>query len=67
VTSTGRPVRRLEDADLLLGRGRCADDLLAPRRTLYAAILRSPHPHAKLLSLEADHEAAPARARPRRH
>jgi 2-furoyl-CoA dehydrogenase large subunit len=44
---------RIEDADLLRGRGRFADDLPAPRGTLHAAILRSPHAHAELLSIDA--------------
>ena len=44
---------RIEDADLLRGRGRFADDLPVPRGTLQAAILRSPHPHAELVSIDA--------------
>jgi 2-furoyl-CoA dehydrogenase large subunit len=39
---------RLEDARLLQGRGRYIDDLPVGRRTLHAAILRSPHAHARL-------------------
>jgi 2-furoyl-CoA dehydrogenase large subunit len=45
-------VVRVEDADLLLGRGRYADDLPIPRNTLHAAILRSPHPHAEIVSID---------------
>jgi 2-furoyl-CoA dehydrogenase large subunit len=48
------PVLRIEDADLLRGRGRYADDLPVPRGTLHAAILRSPHPHAELAAIDAD-------------
>src|SRR5689334_21921525 len=44
--------RRIEDADLLLGRGRFGDDLPVPRGTLHAAILRSPHAHAELISID---------------
>ena len=44
---------RVEDADLLCGRGRFADDLPIPRGILHAAILRSPHAHAELLSIDA--------------
>ena len=52
MTYTGRDVRRLEDADLLRGPGRFADDLPVRRDTLHAAILRSPHAHAEILSVE---------------
>jgi len=52
MTYTGRDVRRLEDADLLRGAGRFADDLPVRRDTLHAAILRSPHAHAEILSVE---------------
>ncbi len=39
---------RIEDRALLAGRGRFIDDLPTPPRTLHAAILRSPHAHARL-------------------
>lgn len=52
-TVSGKPLKRLEDADLLLGRGRFGDDLPVPRGTLHAAILRSPHAHAELVSIDA--------------
>src|SRR5207244_5481628 len=48
-----RMMRRIEDADLLLGRGRFGDDLPVPRGILHAAILRSPHPHAELVAIDA--------------
>ena len=54
MTYTGRDVRRLEDADLLRGAGRFADDLPVRRDTLHAAILRSPHAHAEILSIDAE-------------
>ena len=44
---------RVEDADLLRGRGRFADDLPERRGVLHAAILRSPHGHAELVSIGA--------------
>jgi 2-furoyl-CoA dehydrogenase large subunit len=47
----GRPVERLEDAALLTGRGRYADDLPVRPDTLHAAILRSPHPHADIRAI----------------
>jgi 2-furoyl-CoA dehydrogenase large subunit len=50
---TGRAVCRREDADLLRGDGRFADDLPVRPGTLRAAILRSPHAHAEILSLDA--------------
>jgi len=55
-SSYSRPERqptRVEDADLLRGRGRFADDLPEPRGVLQTAILRSPHGHAELVSIDA--------------
>ncbi|MFG1431156.1 molybdopterin cofactor-binding domain-containing protein [Xanthobacter sp. V2C-8] len=48
----GQPVPRIEDTALLTGRGRYADDLPAPRGTLHAHVVRSPHAHARLLSID---------------
>jgi carbon-monoxide dehydrogenase large subunit len=48
----GLPVARREDRRLLTGRGRYADDL-RPAGTLVAAFVRSPHAHARLVSVEA--------------
>lgn len=48
----GRSMERVEDAALLTGTGRYIDDLGVRPGTLYAAILRSPHPHADILSIE---------------
>jgi 2-furoyl-CoA dehydrogenase large subunit len=45
--------RRREDADLLTGRGRFGDDLPVRRDALVAAILRSPHAHAEVASIDA--------------
>ncbi len=50
---TGRPLKRVEDAALLTGRGRFIDDLPSSAGTLHAAILRSPHAHAELVSIDA--------------
>ena len=44
----GRSIERIEDAALLMGRGRFADDLPVRADTLHAAVLRSPHSHAGL-------------------
>jgi 2-furoyl-CoA dehydrogenase large subunit len=49
----GRPVERLEDAELLTGRARFVDDLAAPIGTLHAAILRSPYAHAAIRAVDA--------------
>lgn len=54
----GRSVERVEDAALLTGGGRYIDDLPVRRGTLHAAILRSPHPHAKILAIRAAAAAA---------
>ena len=49
----GQPVRRIEDQRLLRGHGRYNDDINLSRQA-YAAILRSPHAHAGILSIDAD-------------
>src|SRR5690349_19914678 len=49
----GEALERFEDAALLTGRGRFADDLAVAPGTLHAAILRSPHAHAELVSIDA--------------
>ena len=49
------PAERVEDAVLLSGTGRFIDDVPAPGGTVHAAILRSPHAHARLLSIDTDH------------
>ncbi|MGD0023490.1 MAG: molybdopterin cofactor-binding domain-containing protein [Xanthobacteraceae bacterium] len=48
----GRPVERIEDATLLTGSGYFTDDLPVRAGTLHAAILRSPHAHAEILSID---------------
>jgi carbon-monoxide dehydrogenase large subunit len=45
--AVGQPVRRREDKRLLTGRGRFSDDFSLPGQ-VYAAIVRSPHPHARI-------------------
>ena len=49
----GRAVERVEDAALLIGRGRFADDVGERPGTAHAAVLRSPHAHAEIVSLDA--------------
>ena len=49
----GKPVVRKEDPALLSGRGRYADDLPVPAGTLHAHVVRSPHPHADIVRIDA--------------
>jgi carbon-monoxide dehydrogenase large subunit len=58
-TGIGAPVPRLEDERLLTGRGRFSDDLNLPGQA-YACLVRSPHAHARILSIDG---AAASRAR----
>ncbi len=48
----GERMLRVEDGPLLKGRGGFVDDLPVKKGTLHAAILRSPHPHARILSID---------------
>jgi 2-furoyl-CoA dehydrogenase large subunit len=48
----GRSIARVEDAALLSGRGRFIDDLGVRPGTLHAAMLRSPHAHADIVSID---------------
>jgi carbon-monoxide dehydrogenase large subunit len=48
----GRPVVRKEDADLLTGQGRFSDDLNLAGQA-YAAMVRSPHAHARIRAIDA--------------
>jgi carbon-monoxide dehydrogenase large subunit len=55
----GQPVRRREDVRFLTGTGRFTDDINLPHQA-YAYILRSPHAHARILSIDtAAAKAAP--------
>jgi 2-furoyl-CoA dehydrogenase large subunit len=47
----GQSVERVEDFALLTGRGRFVDDLGLRPGTLHAAILRSPHAHARIAAI----------------
>jgi 2-furoyl-CoA dehydrogenase large subunit len=51
--SQATKTRRKEDASLLSGRGRYADDLPVPVGTLYAHVIRSPHAHADIVRIDA--------------
>ncbi|HJO72626.1 MAG TPA: hypothetical protein QGG32_07220, partial [Rhodospirillales bacterium] len=48
----GRPIERIEDAALLTGRALFSDHLPTRTGTKHAAILRSPHAHAKIVSID---------------
>ncbi len=52
----GSKVKRVEDQRLLRGQGRYVDDVLADPHagTLHAAVLRSPHAHARILDIDVD-------------
>jgi carbon-monoxide dehydrogenase large subunit len=47
----GTSVRRKEDASLLRGRGTFIDNLTLPG-TVFMAVVRSPYPHARIVSLD---------------
>ena len=53
----GQPVRRKEDRRLLTGGGTYTDDINLPGQA-HAAILRSPHAHARILSIDTSAAAA---------
>ncbi len=52
-TYVGQSVERLEDGPLLKGQAKFADDYPERPGTLHGAILRSPHPHAEIVSIDA--------------
>ena len=55
----GQPVRRREDLRLLTGKG-CFTDDFTMEGQVYAAMVRSPHPHARIVNID----PATARAMP---
>ncbi len=50
-THVGRALRRKEDPRLITGRGRYVDDIVLPG-TLWAAFVRSPEAHAKIVGVD---------------
>jgi len=48
----GQSVPRTEDPRLLTGRGKFVDDFFVPGQC-HACVLRSPHAHARIVSVEA--------------
>lgn len=57
VTGHGTRVRRKQGDLILTGRGRYLDDIELPG-VLHAAVLRSPHPHARIVGIDASAAAA---------
>ena len=53
----GQPIPRTEDPRLLMGGGRYADDISLPRQTR-ALVVRSPHAHARILSIDTSRAAS---------
>ena len=49
--AVGKPLPAVNSAGKVTGRAVYADDMLLPR-TLHCRILRSPHPHARILSID---------------
>lgn len=54
---SGQAVRRLEDESLLSGAGRYTDDVTLPNQA-HLVFLRSPYPHARILSVDTSGAAA---------
>src|SRR5207344_1648333 len=49
--SIGHPIRRKEDARLLIGKGRFTDDFSLEGQT-FSAMVRSPYPHARIVRVD---------------
>jgi aerobic carbon-monoxide dehydrogenase large subunit len=47
----GQPIPRVEDARLLVGKGRYLDDMNLPGQA-HAAVVRSPHAHARIKKID---------------
>ncbi len=50
----GTGVPRVEDERFLRGQGRFADDVAVGPATLHAAVLRSPHAHARIIDIDVE-------------
>jgi carbon-monoxide dehydrogenase large subunit len=48
----GKPMPRKEDARLIAGKGRFTDDFALTSQA-YAAMVRSPYPHARIVAIDA--------------
>jgi carbon-monoxide dehydrogenase large subunit len=49
---SGQAVKRVEDASLLVGKGQFTDNVRVAETTAHTAFQRSPHAHAKVLSID---------------
>jgi len=49
--AVGKPLPRNEDQRLITGRGRFSDDFSLPGQ-VWAAMVRSPHPHARIIGID---------------
>ncbi len=58
----GKPLPKIDAAAKCLGRTKFADDIVLPRM-LAAKILRSPHPHARIVSIDTSRAGGHHRAR----
>jgi CO/xanthine dehydrogenase Mo-binding subunit len=56
-TTVGKPLPRLEGSEKVTGRARYSYDVRLPGQ-LYARVLRSPHPHARVLHIDTSQAAA---------
>ncbi len=54
MTYIGKPLKRIEDARLVSGEGTFIDDLSPLPNIHYAAILRSPHAHARIIQIHTE-------------
>jgi len=52
LAAIGQPLRRKEDLRLVAGKGRFSDDFAVDGQA-HAALVRSPHPHARILAVDA--------------
>jgi carbon-monoxide dehydrogenase large subunit len=57
----GQPIRRKEDRRFLTGNGRYTDDFQVSGQ-VYAVMVRSPHPHARIKTVDTEPIAAPISA-----
>ena len=53
VSTSARHTPRVEDEALITGKGRFSDDLRLPNQA-YAAFVRSPHAHARIVSVNTE-------------
>ncbi len=57
INNIGKPLRRKEDERLITGKGRFTDDFSIAGQA-YAAMVRSPYPHARIVSIDKERTLA---------